>query len=59
MKYKGLFNFHGEITELYRHANSEAQAKSFFLKQLAEKYDGTVGPYFSGKAANYSINKEG
>jgi len=60
MKYKGVFNYHNEITELYRHANNEAQAKSFFSLLLAEKYDTTtskISQYFNGKADNYSIKK--
>jgi len=60
MKFEGLFNYHGEITRLYRHGNTEKQAITFMHQQLAEKYGVTVArirQYFNGKSDNYHIKK--
>jgi len=60
MKFEGIFNWHGEVTELYRHANSVSQATSFMHQQLAQKYGVTAGrirQYFSGQNDNCRIEK--
>ena len=60
MKHTGIFNYHGEITTLHRHGNSEQQALGFMHRQLADKYGvsvGTIKNYFSGKSDNYRILK--
>ena len=41
-RYKGIFNYNGEVTILWRWAVSQAQAKEFFYRALAKKYDKIV-----------------
>lgn len=60
MNHRGVFNYCGEITELYRHAGSEAQALNYMHRQLAKKYDTSparIRGYFNGKADNYRVTK--
>ncbi|OQB10007.1 MAG: hypothetical protein BWY21_00571 [Parcubacteria group bacterium ADurb.Bin216] len=37
--YKGIFNYHGEVSTLYTTAESEGQAYRFFCERLAQRYD--------------------
>lgn len=43
-KWKGTFSVKGEITELYTHAISKAQAGFFLGQQLNKKYGRKVYP---------------
>lgn len=43
-KWKGTFSVKGEVTELYTHAVSKAQAEFFLGQQLNKKYDRKVYP---------------
>ena len=57
-KYKGIFNWHGELIVLYTHAWSEGGAKSQFLSQLAIKLNRepwAMRKYFSSGKANFEI----
>lgn len=42
--WKGVFSIKGEVTELYTHAVSEAQAQFFLGAQLQKKYERKVYP---------------
>jgi len=58
-RYKGIFNYNGEVTILWRWAVSQAQAKEFFYRALAKKYDKIVWRirnHFEGK--NFYVVKE-
>ena len=51
-RYKGVFNWYGEIIVLYRFATSEAQANFYMMKALSQKYNVSeqrVHRYFRGK----------
>jgi len=60
--YKGSFNFHNEIHQFYRKANSPAQAFFYMTRQLSRDLKVThssIKYYFSGVIDNYKITKEG
>jgi len=57
-KYKGIFNFNGELIPLWTHATNKKSAKAQFIIQLEKKLNRTSGSlrrYFSGGMANYEI----
>lgn len=43
-KWRGEFSVKGEVTELYTHAVSKAQARVHLKRQLDKKYDRRVYP---------------
>jgi len=58
-KYRGIFNWHGELIVLWTHAWSERGAKSQFITQLISKLNRTRGCldlyFIKGRKANYEI----
>ena len=54
-RYRGEFNWHGEIHTLYTYANSHDQARRFLLTQLAKKLKRTYGSLSS----YYGDNEKG
>ena len=57
-RYKGIFNFNGEVIVLWTHANGKGEAKRLFIIQLSEKLNRTpdsIRRYYSDGKANYDI----
>ena len=60
VRYKGTFNWHGEVLILYRHAPSEGQAFNFMTRALADQlavHIGVVRGWFNGQQDNYKIER--
>jgi hypothetical protein len=60
MKYKGTFNFQGELSELSTGADKEAQALLNLCHGMAKKYGvrkGKMTAYFNGQHDNYTIKE--
>ncbi len=55
--WKGQFNYHGEITILYRYAHSPTQAFNLFCRILKEKYQREVKFFFMG-TDKYLVREE-
>lgn len=57
-KYKGTFNYHGEITTLYRWATSETAAKVLMYQAIQKLYGvsrGVIAGHFNGEKDNFKI----
>ena len=60
LKYKGTFNWHGEIHTFYRYAISEDHAKELMLLALGKKlgrYFPLLRVYFDGSKDNFKIEE--
>jgi len=59
--FTGTFNYHGEVSVVYRYAKTERQAWGLMCRRLAKKYrvlpSVTTG-YFNGSQDNFKIKKE-
>lgn len=59
-RYKGSFNWYGELITLWTHASSESKAKSNLLRQLSKKVDISYSymiRYFNGNIDNLKIER--
>ena len=57
-RYKGIFNWHGQLITLWVHAHNEKGAKGIFIKQLSDKLNRPqwgVRKYFTGAKDNFKI----
>jgi hypothetical protein len=60
-RYKGTFNWYGEIMVLWTHANTDVTARTNLFKQVANKVGFTyafVSRYFVTSKGTYKIAKE-
>jgi len=58
-KYKGEYNFKGQVYHFYTHAKDKAKAHKNFLKQLQRALQMSssysLRCYFSGQMANFKV----
>lgn len=60
VRYKGVFNWHGQVLTVYRHASTEAQAFNFMTRALAADvgvYACVVRSFFNRDHDNYKIER--
>lgn len=61
-KYKGTFNWHGEIHELWTVARSKIEARVHFMSKLSKMLDRSIGivdHYFKNTANSFTIERKG
>ncbi len=59
--YKGMFNYFGEIINLWTHAHSAEQAFTYFINELALRVDRTrisVSNHFRSGKDNFLIEEK-